>query len=245
MLQAKQISFPRQIIFNYSCSIHIFFDGSLQGYGAAVYCISNNKSHLLTSGCKIMGKSSFSAPQSEMCAATLAVKMSIKVTEELSHVNIENVKFIGDSEIVLKMIGKQEPSALLTFYGTRTMFILDYTSPDQWYWCPGSSNPADLLTRSACTAQTLNSAFWLHGGFLLQPQNTWPTRTCQAISANSNLPIGVKTVNISATQAKPLSDLISNLLERSQSLLQVRNALYCILKLIRRVKCNKNEPITT
>ena len=232
MLSAKSISFPRQIIFNYSCSIHTFFDGSLQGYGAAVYCISNQQSNLLTSCCKIMGKSSFSAPQSEICAANLAVKMVSKILEEFNNISILETQFIGDSEIVIRMIGKQEPSALQTFYGTRVMSILASTTPDQWFWCPGSSNPADLLTRSSCSAKTLGSPFWLNGGFLTQPRDLWPIKTCKEISTSSDLPTEIKTVNIS--RIDPLSSYISELLEKAQSLTKVKNALSCILKLVRR-----------
>ena len=64
ILLTKNMSFPRQIIFNYSAQLYIFYDGSLQGYGACVYAHSDGKFNLLSSLSKILGKSAFSAPQS-------------------------------------------------------------------------------------------------------------------------------------------------------------------------------------
>jgi len=105
MLAARNISFPRQIIFNGVCDLKIFFHGSLKGYGACVYVVSGGQSNLLTSSSKIMGKSKFCDPQSEMCSAVLAVKMFVKIKEELSSIDVQSIKFIGDSEIILRMIG--------------------------------------------------------------------------------------------------------------------------------------------
>ncbi len=55
ILLTRGIYFPRQVIFNYSAQLFIFFDGSLQGYGACVYAFSNNQFNLIYSSAKIMG----------------------------------------------------------------------------------------------------------------------------------------------------------------------------------------------
>ena len=49
ILLTSEIFFPRQIIFNYSAQLYIFFDGSLQGYGACVYIRSNDQFNLISS----------------------------------------------------------------------------------------------------------------------------------------------------------------------------------------------------
>ena len=148
ILLTKEISFPRQIIFNYSAQLYIFFDGSLQGYGACVYACSNDQFNILYSSAKILGKTAFSASQSKIAGAILAARIEQKISQELFNVSLFPPVFIGDSEIILKMIAKNDLAGPPVFYGTRLMEILSILSPENWFWCPGSLNPANLLTRS-------------------------------------------------------------------------------------------------
>ena len=148
ILLTKEISFPRQIIFNYSAQLYIFFDGSLQGYGACVYACSNDQFNILYSSAKILGKTAFSAPQSKIAGAILAARIKQKISQELFNKSLFPPVFIGDSEIILKMIAKNDLAGPPVFYGTRLMEILSILSPENWFWCPGSLNPANLLTRS-------------------------------------------------------------------------------------------------
>ena len=66
ILKTKDLSFPCQLVFNNSGQFHIFFDGSLQGYGACIYMHSQDQFNILTSSAKIMGKLAFFVPQSEI-----------------------------------------------------------------------------------------------------------------------------------------------------------------------------------
>ena len=66
---------------------------------------SHNQFNLLVSSAKIMGKASYSAPQSKIASTVLAVKMEKKITLELSNTTLSKPMFIGDSRIVLKMPG--------------------------------------------------------------------------------------------------------------------------------------------
>ena len=92
ILLTKEISFPRQIIFNYSAQLFIFFDGSLQGYGACIYACSNDQFNLLYSSAKILGRTAYSAPQSEIAGATLAARMEQKISQELIKYSWETLK---------------------------------------------------------------------------------------------------------------------------------------------------------
>ena len=71
ILLTRNMLFPRKIIFNFSAQLFVFFDGSLQGYGACAY------------------------PQKS------------RSRQELFNVTLSSPVFIGDSEIILKMIAKQ------------------------------------------------------------------------------------------------------------------------------------------
>jgi hypothetical protein len=88
ILLTREISFPRQVIFQYQAQLFIFFDGSLQGYGACVYAFSGGQFNLISSSSKILGKSAFSAPQSEMAGALLASRMEQKIKQELFNVSL-------------------------------------------------------------------------------------------------------------------------------------------------------------
>ena len=83
ILLTREIFFPRQVIFQYQAQLFILFDGSLQGYGACVYAHSGGQFNLISSSSKILGKSVFSAPQSEMAGAILASRMEQKISQEL------------------------------------------------------------------------------------------------------------------------------------------------------------------
>ena len=84
---------------------------------------SQGQINLLTSTAKIMGKSAYSAPQSEISSSALAFKMHQKINLELHKASFSNPVFIGDSEIVLKMIARNDPASLPILYGTRIIEI--------------------------------------------------------------------------------------------------------------------------
>ena len=49
--------------------------------------------------------------------------MQQKISQELFNVSLSDPVFIGDSEIILKMIAKNDPAHPPIFYGTRLMEI--------------------------------------------------------------------------------------------------------------------------
>ena len=124
---------PCQTIFNYAGQLYTFFDGSLQGYGACVYMRSHDQFNLIYSSCKVLGKSAFSAPQSEIAGAVLATRMQQKISQELSNVSLSPPVFLGDSEIILRMIANGDPAAPPVFYGTRIMEIAATSKPNNWF----------------------------------------------------------------------------------------------------------------
>ena len=49
------------------------------------------------------------------------------------------------------------------FVANRVTEIQNTTDPALWFYCPGKSNPADLLTRGVSAKQLINSDLWLTG----------------------------------------------------------------------------------
>ena len=203
-----------------------------QGYGACIYVESLNQFNLLVSLAKIMEKASSSAPQSEIASAVLAVKMERTITLELSNTTLSEPMFIGDSEIVLKMIARNDPAGLPMFYGTRVMEISALSVADNWNWCPGSLNPADLLTRPGATLEKINSKFWLQGSFLPQPPSSWPTKLSSSLISDTYSSAVVK--KISTTTPHPLTEFVADALSPVKSYSKV----FCSLCALRKVGRN-------
>ena len=91
ILNTSDLSFPRQIVFKGSDQLYMFFNNSLQGFGSCVYIHSQDKFNLLPNSAKVLGKSAFYNPQSEMSGACLAVKMQQKISLELYNVNLASL----------------------------------------------------------------------------------------------------------------------------------------------------------
>ena len=96
-------------MFKNSGKLYIFFNRSLLGYGACIYVGSHGQFNLLVISAKIMEKSAYSAPQSKISVAVLAVKMEQKINLELYNIRFSEPVFIFDSEIVLQMIARNNP----------------------------------------------------------------------------------------------------------------------------------------
>ena len=158
-----------------------------------MYAHSGDQFNLIFSSSKILGKSAFSTPQSEMAGALLASRMEQKIKQELFNVTLSPPTFIGDSEIILRMISKNDPAGIPVFYGVRLMEILAASSPNNWFCCPGNLNPADLLTRSGTSCAQVNSEFWLNGSFLPQDKFSWPIILCSSITSGE---IPTRSINI-------------------------------------------------
>ena len=95
--------------------------------------------------------------------------------EVKKNVQIESVTYITDSRVVLAQL-RSDPCKFDTFTGPRINFIQDNSKMSTWMWCPGDQNPADLPTRNKTTISEMKSFLWLNGGFLMQPQEVWPTK---------------------------------------------------------------------
>ena len=108
ILLTRNMSFPCQIIINYSAQLFILFDGSLQGYSACVYACSNGQFKLISSSAKILGKSALSE-----WSRRYARNCSTYPSPPL------------DSEIILNMSTKNDPAGppAPVFHGTRFMEI--------------------------------------------------------------------------------------------------------------------------
>ena len=137
--------------------------------------------------------------------------MQQKISQELYNISLSSSVLIGDSEIILKMITKDNP----VFYGTRIMDFAGVTTSYNWFGCPGSINSEDLLTRAVSTCDQIKSDFWLQGSFLPQPGASWPVKKCTSLLSNTH---PLQTIHLAILiMVNPFSNLIISLLEHAQS----------------------------
>ena len=80
-----------------SPSSSFFFNGSLLGYGAWIYVCSDSQFNLLSRSAKILEKSAFSGPQSEIAGAVWATRMEQKISQELYNVSLSNHRRLGNN----------------------------------------------------------------------------------------------------------------------------------------------------
>ena len=139
--------------------------------------------------------------------------------------------FIGDSEIVLKMIARYDPAGLPILYGTKIMEISTLSNTANWHWCPGALNPADLLTRSGSTLEKINSRFLLQGSFLSQPPSSWPNKSC--VSLISDQIPSAMFKKVSATPPNSLIEYITELLTNNWSYSKILKSFCALLKIDR------------
>lgn len=246
--QYKDFSFRRSIIpkelsgTRPECSLITFTDGSLSAYAACSYIRFTHGgkiySNLLASTVKIAGSRKLTPPQSEILGAQAGVQLALQIQEEVAdNLDIKNVVYITDSRIIISQL-RLKSASFDVFTGQRVAFIQDNTANAKWLWCPGKENPADLPTRNLTTYEEVTSPKWLNGGFLLQEEDEWPTKslTTEDIKdlppASETLFTAKMFLNTMKVRGKDDIEIskLSATLERHRSLQTVMNILSWILK---------------
>ena len=99
----------------------------------------------------IMGKSRVSplkpttVPRLELTAATVSVKISAMLEEELKKLNLKAYYWV-DNKIVLGYI-MNDKRRYRIFVANRVKLVEEYTEKDQWKYLRSEDNPADLASR--------------------------------------------------------------------------------------------------
>ena len=95
--------------------------------------------------------------------------------EELKGQIIEKYYWV-DSMAVLCWVKNCKPWA--QYVRNRVNKILQYSNREQWFYCPGSINPADLPSRGKyCDIET-NLLWWKGPEFLKLGSQEWPMSPC-------------------------------------------------------------------
>ncbi|XP_074641169.1 uncharacterized protein LOC141898922 [Tubulanus polymorphus] len=161
----------------YTARLHHFADASEIGYGAVSYIRFdfNGNAHCSF----VLGKSrvtpikTLSIPRLELAAAVLATLLDKMILKELDPPT-ERSWFWTDSTAVLKYI-HNESRRFQVYVANRVSKIREHSSPDQWHFVEGVSNPADDASRGLKPSQLTPSSRWLSGPeFLCMDESSSP-----------------------------------------------------------------------
>ncbi|GFX41116.1 integrase catalytic domain-containing protein [Trichonephila clavipes] len=133
-------------------SLHVFCDASKAAYATCIFLRSENENsascQLVQARSRVAPLKSISIPRLELLACTIGARLARTVKEDLKLPSL--------------------PVFLLE--------IRNLSNPDDWYYVPGSKNPADLPSRG-CNVDVLAKSKWWEGpDWLRGPPKDWPIK---------------------------------------------------------------------
>lgn len=180
ILELSTIKVPRWLRYSNSFSIewHTFSDASEFAFGACVYLRTTDADglvacHLVQSRSRVAPVKLQTIPRLELMGAQVAVEL----WEYVSHacqLGSSKVTFWTDLTIVLAWL-RRDLRSLKPFVANRVSNILKSSTILNWRHVPGTSNPADLLSRGTTSSQLRQNTLWWNGpSWLLSTETDWP-----------------------------------------------------------------------
>jgi hypothetical protein len=189
-------------------AIHVFCDASERAYGAVLYVCSSSSTtrtvQLVLSKSRLAPIKKVQLPRLELLAALLGARLLRYFTTEAG-LDTTIATLWSDSTVTLGWI-RSDPNRWKPFVQNRVTEIQTSTTPSQWRHCPGTENPADLLSRGLQADELGSTPMWWQGPkWLLQSSSSWPKETT---TTDSQLPEERKIAQIlTITIRQPLLDI--------------------------------------
>ena len=195
--------------------IHGFSDASEKAHAGVVYLKIHYESgetdvKFVTSKAKVNPIKKQSIPRLELAGACLLAKLveTVRniVTEELGP-KVSNTFYWVDSVSVLCWIQNNKPWT--QYVRRRVNDILTVSRREQWYFCPGSQNPADLPSRGKFGKDLASNLLWWQGPqFLRFDSVNWPRSPTENELAKNDIALKEKLkTDPSITYAMTVSEV--------------------------------------
>ncbi|XP_076030380.1 uncharacterized protein LOC143018676 [Oratosquilla oratoria] len=183
--------------------IHAFNDASQKGYGSCVYLRipkSDKEFHVsfVMDRTKLVPIKRVTLPRLELLGALLSVRLGHFVKSALCLNGCVRLVCWTDPKVALSWI-KGNPNRWKMFVANRVTEIQTSTSPSNWFHCPGTDNPADLMARGLLADQLISNNMWLGGpnwlsssscfraGANVEDKTQILAHTCEEIQFQQNL----------------------------------------------------------
>ena len=148
--------------------LHAFGDASEKGFGCTIYMKIWDphsgifRTSFVAAKSRVAPIKKVTLPRLELLAALLTARF-IKFVIKALRLNSNTTYYCwSDSKVTLSWI-KGNPYDWKMFVANRVTEIQNLTSPSNWFYCPGSENPADLITRGLLVHKLLTNPLWLRG----------------------------------------------------------------------------------
>ena len=167
--------------------LHHFSDASVEGYGQCSYLRVVNTSNqvhcsFVVGKARVVPLKQVTVPRLELTAATISVRVSEFLRQELSYKNVKEY-FWTDSDIVLGYINN-DAKRFHVFVANRVQQIRDLTEPSSWLHVDTEVNPADHASRGLTASKLLQGSSWLTG-----PEFFWESKPFQQPKKTRGHPI--------------------------------------------------------
>ena len=213
-----------------SCTLHHFSDACESGYGQ-FSCIrllnQRDQVHctLLIGKSRVAPLKFVSVPRLELTAATLSVKISKMLKNELD-IHVDDEIFWTNSKVVLGYINN-DVHRFKVFVANRVQQIRDHTRPKQWHYVESNSNPADV-SRGLDSKKKDQIKRWFVGpSFLWSRKQCWLEKfQLDEVSDEDPEVRKVVKVNVSNIQS---SSMLSRLQEITSSWIKMKRIMVLIM----------------
>ena len=166
---ASRLSLPRSYFSELtdptiSATLCGFCDASTKAYAAVVYLVLKTEIRssvqFVAAKTKVAPLKSQTIPRLELLSALLLSKLIVSVHSSLQHqIPSLSVKCFTDSQVALYWIVGSDKE-WKQFVQNRVAEIRRKVQSDQWYHCPGTTNPADLPSRGITMVELSVSQLW-------------------------------------------------------------------------------------
>ena len=129
--------------------------------------------HLISAKSKLTSKQTI--PRAEMSAAAMSAALAHIIKYNFGD-KVSDIKYITDSSIVLFWL-HQDNRPLQTAVRNQVIEVRRLSNVNDWRYCPGPENPADIGTRKVEVSEILGQSDWLIGRpWMSLPENQQPLK---------------------------------------------------------------------
>ena len=234
---------PKQEVLN--CYLHGFGDASNKAYCAVVYLVYNTPVgvfvRMLTSRSRVAPLKALTIPRLELMSARILAQLMNTVMKALeTEVKLSGTRYWLDSKTALCWI--RNGGEWKQFVHHRVNEILKLTKKEDWRYCPGEQNPADVGSRGALGSKLKDDELWWNGPqWLSEGEDRWP-RVESVVSTPESEEEAKKTANVMVVDVQNQPS-VANLVDinRHGRLEKLLRVTAWVFRFIRNSRPNRTE----